>query len=218
MQGKLIVIEGLDGSGKATQAGLLAKRLADAGEKVRLVSFPNYDSPSSALVKMYLGGEFGSSPSEVNAYAASAFYAVDRFAGYHKDWGSFYAEGGTLVADRYATSNFIHQAIKLPQEEWMGFVQWLEDFEYAKMGLPKPGVVVYLDVEPQVSQKLLAQRYAGDEAKKDIHESDLEYLLKCREAALWCTEELGWHKIECSEDEKMRPVEEIAQDVFAYIK
>lgn len=217
MAGRLIVIEGLDGSGKATQAGLLTERLRQQGADVQPLSFPNYESPSSALVKMYLGGEFGGAPGDVNAYAASAFYAVDRFASYHTGWGARYAAGATLVADRYATSNFIHQGIKLPREQWAGFVRWLEDFEYAKMGLPPPSVVVYLDVEPQVSQRLLAERYAGDEAKKDIHESDIAYLLQCREAALWCTETLGWRKIQCSDDGRMRPVQDIARDVFEEI-
>ena len=135
-KGKLIVLEGLDGSGKGTQAKLLAKHLTETDHLVREITFPDYDSDSSALVKMYLAGQFGDKPDDVNAYAASSFYAVDRYAGYKSDWGKFYEEGGILIADRYTTSNAVHQCSKLPPEQWDAFLQWLFDYEYHLLGLP----------------------------------------------------------------------------------
>lgn len=210
--GKLIVIEGLDGSGKATQTALLAKTLANQDMAIREVSFPDYNSPSSALVKMYLAGEFGPSPSDVNAYAASSFYAVDRYASYAKDWGAFYNEGGLILADRYTTSNAVHQCCKLPENQRADFVNWLEDFEYQKLGIPKPDFVIYLDVEPQVSRALLYDRNGGRD-DEDIHEADLAYQQHCREAALWCARRLGWKQLACSSNGQMRPAAEIAKDI-----
>lgn len=218
MNGKLIVIEGLDGSGKATQAKLLHDALLEAGVRVRKVSFPNYESDSSALVKMYLNGDFGKNPGDVNAYAASSFYAVDRFASYKQDWGKFYHEGGVIVADRYTTSNAIHQCSKLPEAEWDGFLNWLFDFEYKLMDIPAPDAVVYLQVDPVVSQKLMTGRYHGDEAKKDIHESNLDYLNRSRLAAEYCAEKLQWKVVSCDEDGEMRTIEEIHRDVMAAIR
>ena len=214
MSGKLIVIEGLDGSGKATQAKLLAEELCRQGREVRQISFPNYASDSSALIKMYLGGAFGSKPDDVNAYAASSFFAVDRYAGYKSDWGAFYDRGGIVIADRYTTSNAVHQCSKLPREQWDGYLDWLFRFEYEQLGIPAPDVVIYLRVDPAVSQKLMTQRYHGDEGKKDIHESDLEYLNRSRLAAEYCANKLGWKTISCTEADEMRTVEEIHKDVL----
>ena len=217
MSGKLIVIEGLDGSGKATQSGLLFDAFEAQGKKVRRISFPNYASDSSALVKMYLAGEFGKDPGDVNAYAASTFYAADRFAGFKSDWGKFYAEGGVIIADRYTTSNAVHQCSKLPEDQWDGFLQWLFDFEYKLMGIPAPDAVVYLRVDPAVSQKLMTGRYNGDESKKDIHESNLDYLARSRKAAEYCARKLGWKVVSCDRDGQMRPIEEIHADVLASV-
>ena len=147
MNGKLIVIEGLDGSGKATQARALAEALQAQGKNVMQITFPDYASDSSALVRMYLGGQFGSHPDDVNAYAASAFYSVDRFASYKMKWGEFYREGGIVIADRYTTSNAVHQCSKLPPEQWQEFLDWLFDFEYNKIGIPAPDRVIYLEVD-----------------------------------------------------------------------
>lgn len=215
--GKLIVIEGLDGSGKGTQAALLVKNLEARGLAVRKVSFPDYASDSSALVKMYLSGQFGSDPSDVNAYAASTFYAVDRFASFKRDWGTFYGEGGIVVADRYTTSNAVHQCSKLPREQWDIYLRWLFDFEYRLMGIPTPDAVVYLSVDPTVSQSLMTGRYQGDESRKDIHEGNLGYLRRSREAAEYCTEKLGWKKIECCRDGSMRPIEDIQEEILGLI-
>lgn len=217
MNGKLIVIEGLDGSGKATQAQKLFEKLKDQGKQVIKVSFPDYNSNSSALVKMYLNGEFGSDPNQVNPYAASSFYAIDRFASYTKNWKNFYLDGGTVIADRYTTSNAIHQCAKLPKEQWKDFINWLFHYEYELLGIPKPYRTLYLRVDPEVSQKLMTKRYQGNEERKDIHESDLEYLRRSREAADYCAKELGWTLIECVQNGDMRSIEDISADIFNVI-
>ena len=216
-KGKLIVIEGLDGSGKGTQAAELAKNLAAGGVPVRKVSFPDYASDSSALVKMYLSGQFGKDPQDVNAYAASTFYAVDRFASFKRDWGGFYEGGGIVVADRYTTSNAVHQCSKLPQEQWDAFLAWLFDFEYHLLGIPSPDLVVYLSVDPAVSQRLMTGRYQGDESRKDIHEGNLAYLRRSRLVAEYCSSRLGWRQIECCRGGQMRTVEAIQADILALI-
>ncbi len=215
MSGKLIVIEGLDGSGKATQASALVRALARRGEQVRKVSFPDYGSDSSALVKMYLAGQFGSRPDDVNAYAASSFYAVDRYASFKKDWGDFYRAGGVVVADRYTTSNAIHQCSKLPREQWDAYLQWLFHYEYELLGIPAPDRVIYLRLDPAVSQRLMTGRYHGDESRKDIHEHDLDYLARSRAAAEYCAAALGWDTVDCAEGGVMRPVDDIANHVLA---
>ena len=217
MSGKLIVIEGLDGSGKATQAKLLAEELRRQSREVREISFPDYASDSSALIKMYLGGAFGSKPDDVNAYAASSFFAVDRYAGYKSDWGAFYQQGGVVIADRYTTSNAVHQCSKLPREQWDGYLDWLFRFEYEQLGIPTPDLVIYLRVDPAVSQKLMTRRYHGDEGKKDIHESDVEYLHRSRMAAEYCAEKLGWKTVPCSDGGAMRSVEEIHGDILSLL-
>ena len=213
--GKLIVLEGLDGSGKSTQLDLLFENLKKENKDCKWVSFPDYESDSSALVKMYLAGQFGTKPDDVNAYAASIFYTADRFASYKTNWGEFYNAGGTVVSGRYTTSNAIHQACKLPESEWEGFLSWLYDFEYNKIGIPKPDKVIFLDMPVEVSQKLLTKRYEGDENKKDIHESDTAYLENCRKAARFTAEYSDWSIISCAENGEARSIEDIAKDVLA---
>ncbi len=213
--GKLIVIEGLDGSGKSTQLELLPQNLCANGIESRSVSFPDYDSDSSALVKMYLGGRFGNRPGDVNAYAASLFYAVDRFASYKTNWGEYYNQNGVIVSGRYTTSNAVHQTSKMNEDEWKDFLDWLYDLEYNKVGIPKPDKVIFLDMPIEVSQKLLSGRYKGDEAKKDIHESDTAYLDKCRKAAMFTANYSGWTIIPCAKDGEPRTIEDIANDVLA---
>lgn len=215
--GKLIVVEGLDGSGKATQSELLAQYLLNRGVQVRKVSFPNYESNGSALVKMYLAGEFGTRSSDVNAYAASSFYAVDRYASYKKDWENDY-RSGIVIADRYTTSNAIHQCSKLPEDQWDEFLDWLFDYEYRLLGIPEPNIVMYLKVDLAVSQELLKVRYHSDMTRKDIHEKDRDYLLRCQKAADYCAEKLDWKVIECIEDGAMRPIEDIADDIQKLVK
>lgn len=208
-KGKLYVIEGLDGSGKATQSELLYRTFLEQEIPVRKVSFPNYESDSSALVRMYLRGDFGQDPSDVNAYAASSFYAADRYAGYKSDWGAFYEKGGVIIADRYTTSNAVHQCSKLPEEEWDGFLDWLFHYEYGLLGIPAPDAVIYLEVDPQISQKLMEGRYGGDEGKKDIHERNVAYLQDSARAAAYCARRLGWHTVQCSVGGRMRTVGDI---------
>ena len=217
MSGKLIVIEGLDGSGKATQAERLYETLRGRGIPVKKVSFPDYESPSSSLVKMYLSGEFGAHPDDVNAYAASSFYAVDRYASYKKGWKEFLDTGGIVIADRYTTSNAVHQCSKLPKENWDEYLNWLFEYEYKLLGVPEPTLTLYLHVDPEVSQRLMSGRYQGDEQKKDIHERDLEYLRQSQEAAGYCVDTLGWRVVECCRGGNMRSVEEIHEDIMAYI-
>ena len=214
---KLIVIEGLDGSGKATQAKRLTEALVEKGIPVREVSFPDYGSDSSALVRMYLSGQFGTDPQDVNAYAASSFFAVDRFASYKKDWHRDYARG-VVIADRYTTSNAVHQCSKLPKEQWEDFLNWLFDFEYKKLGIPAPDRVIYLNVDPAVSQALMTARYRGDENKKDIHERDIAYLRHSREAAAYCAEKFGWETVDCCRDGQMRSIEDIHKDVMKLLE
>ncbi len=207
--GILIAIEGLDGSGKGTQTKRICERLKAKQLPFKTVSFPNYDSPAASLVKMYLNGDFGTHPQDVNAYAASSFYAVDRYASYRTDWEKNYRSGDIIVCNRYTTSNLFHQMVKLPKEEWNAFSEWLSDFEYERLGLPKPDAVLYFDMDPDISQKLLAGRYHGDEQKKDIHERDLSYLRACRETALYAAEKFGWNVIRCFAENKPLSVEDI---------
>lgn len=211
--GKLIVIEGLDGSGKTTQTSLLSSWLGLCNVPCRTISFPDYDEPSAALVTMYLGGEFGDKPADVNAYAASSFYAVDRFASFHRHWRDSYKNGDVIIANRYTTSNIPYQMPKLPHEEWDVYLQWLEDYEYGKLALPRPDMVIYLDVPAEQAQKLISSRYQGDESRKDIHERTLAYQLECREAALYACERFGWKLISCVSDGEMRTVEEISNEI-----
>ena len=215
MKGKLIVIEGLDGSGKSTQIEYLKSKLN--GKNVHQIKLPDYDSESSALVKMYLRGDFGKDPGDVNAYAASAFYAVDRFANYKMKWKSFYDSGDIIISDRYTTSNAYHQATKIDKDERADFFKWLEDFEYGLIGVPKPDAVIYLDMPIEISQKMMSERYHGDETKKDIHESNLDYLYKCREAALDAADKMGWYVVKCNNGNEPRAVESIGDEIFNII-
>lgn len=216
--GKLIVIEGLDGSGKSTQLEKLCENLNKLGIDNKSVSFPDYEHPSSTLVKMYLSGEFGTNPSDVNAYAASTFYAVDRYASYKKYWGKYYNDGGVIIAGRYVTSNAVHQAAKLPREEWESYLSWLYDFEYNKVGIPKPDRVIFLDMPVEVSQKLMTGRYNGNEEKKDIHERDVEYLEHCRQSALFTAKFSGWDIISCADNGRARTIEDIAKEILNTVK
>ena len=213
MQGKLIVFEGTDGSGKSTQFRMLCERMEREGRPFRRLIFPQYQEPSSALLKMYLNGEFGSHPSDVNPYAASTFYAVDRYASWKKVWGDYYRGGGLVLSDRYTTSNAVHQCSKLPPEQWESFLGWLFDYEFHLLGLPAPDEVIYLQVDPAVSQKLMTQRYHGDESRKDVHEKDTEYLARSRCAAEYCAAHLGWAVVHCTSGDNMRSIEDIQAEV-----
>ena len=216
--GKLIVIEGTDGSGKSTQFGLLTARLEAEGVAFRRLVFPRYSEPSSALIRMYLGGEFGTDPKAVNSYAASAFYAVDRYASYKQDWGKWYEEGGVVVSDRYTTSNAVHQASKEPPEDREAFLKWLYDFEYRLLGLPKPDLTIYLDVTTDCTEKLMRHREQETNTKADIHEQDMQYLATCRQAGREAAAYSGWTVIQCVRDGIMRSVADIHEEIYAQIK
>lgn len=213
----LIVLEGLDGSGKSTQFERLSTYFSENDIKHKAISFPDYGNPSSALVKMYLNGEIGKTPADVNAYAASSFYAVDRYACYKQFWEHDYKEGSLVLAARYVTSNCIYQMTKLPKEQWEDFIGWLEDYEYDKLGLPRPDKVIFLDMPIEISQKLMSGRYGGDESKKDIHEANVEYLKKCREAALFTAEKQDWDIIPCSDGSEPYTKDKIFGDVLGLI-
>ena len=214
---KIIVIDGLDGSGKSTQLEITKKRLEESGNKVKVISFPDYESQSSALVKMYLAGEFSKNPDDINAYAASSFYAVDRYASYMTNWKKDYEDGTIILAARYVSSNALHQMSKLDSNEWDNYLDWLYDYEHNKLGIPKADAVIFLDMPVEVSQKLLSGRYKGDETKKDIHEADVEYLYKCRKSALYASKKLEWNVIECSCNNKTLSIEEISDKIIDLI-
>ena len=215
--GKLIVIEGTDGSGKSTQFKILTQRLEVEGRAFRQLEFPQYAEPSSALIKMYLGGEFGSRPSDVNAYAASAFYAVDRYASYKKVWGQWYENGGLVVTGRYTTSNAVHQASKEPEEQQAAFLKWLYEFEYDKLGLPAPDLTIYLDVPIDFTEKMMRTREAATNTHADIHEQDLDYLATCRRTGKAAAEFYNWTVIQCVKDGRMRSIEDIHEEIYRHV-
>lgn len=216
MSGRLIVFEGTDGSGKSTQFRALCRRLDNMGREYRKLVFPQYSEPSSALIRMYLGGEFGAHPADVNPYAASAFYAVDRYASLKKVWGTYYQQGGLILTDRYTTSNAVHQAVKCREEERAAFLKWLDDFEHDKMGLPRPDLVLYLDMPTDRAVELLRGREAATNTRADIHELDTAYLAACRECALQAAQALGWQKIAClNAGGELRSVQEIQEEIWS---
>lgn len=215
---KLIVLEGLDGSGKSTQTDLTVKYLKNEGIDFRKIKLPDYDSPSSTLVKMYLSGDFGKHADCVNAYAAGAFYAVDRYASFNLDWKKDYENGRLIIADRYATSNSIYQMEKLNTDEWDAYLEWSSDFEYNKLGIPRPDLVIFLDMPVAISQQLMTERYGGDENEKDVHENDVAFLESCRRAALYAAEKEGWKVVPCSDGGAPYSIEDIHKKITELIK
>lgn len=214
MEGKLIVIEGLDGSGKSTQINRLCEVMKQRGiADFKQIKLPDYENDSSVLVRMYLNGDFGKKPEDVNAYAASSFYAVDRFANFKSKWKNDYENGTIILADRYTTSNAYHQATKLDKSKWNEYFYWLEDFEYNKLGIPKPDVVIYLDMPIEISQKMMTSRYSGDESKKDIHEANTSYLSQCRIAAKAAADAMDWYVVDCSKNGEPRTIEDIGSEI-----
>ena len=216
MAGRLIVFEGTDGSGKSTQFQALCRRVTQSGRDYQKLVFPQYKEPSSALIRMYLAGEFGTHPQDVNPYAASAFYAVDRYASLKKVWGEYYEQGGLVLTDRYTTSNAVHQAVKCAPQEREAFLRWLDDFEHDKLGLPRADLVVYLDMPTEQAVRLLRSREASTHTKGDIHEVDTGYLALCRKTALRAADCLGWVKIPCVDGAgALRSTEDIHRDIWA---
>ncbi|HIS52105.1 MAG TPA: thymidylate kinase [Candidatus Onthomonas avicola] len=217
MPGKLIVLEGTDGSGKSTQFALLCRRLEREGRRFHRLVFPRYQEESSALIRLYLSGAFGAQPGDVNAYAASSFYAVDRYASYRQDWGRDYEHGGLILADRYTTSNAVHQGAKVPPQEREDFFRWLYEYEYGRLGLPRPDLVCYLDMPTELALSLLRSREERTHTQADIHERDGAYLAECRRCALSAANVLGWTVISCAAGGAPRGVEEIEQDIWSAV-
>lgn len=218
MQGRLIVLEGIDGSGKSTQFKLLTDRLTQEGVPFRRIVFPRYNESSSALLRSYLSGEFGSEPQDVSAYAASTFFFVDRFASYKTDWGNFYNNGGLIISDRYTTSNAIHQGAKLPENELCNYLDWLYDFEFRLMELPKPDIVLYMDIDLSTCLNQMKIRQERTGTAGDIHETNSDYLAACLSTGKTAAERLGWSKISCLENNSMRSVSDIHEDIYNMIK
>lgn len=215
--GKLIVMEGTDGSGKSTQFGLLTEALANMGQDFHRLRFPQYQEPSSALIRMYLDGDLGDSPDDVNAYAASTFYAVDRYASYVKVWGKLYEDGGLIVCDRYTTSNAVHQSGKVAEGERTEFLQWLSDLEYEKMGMPQPDLVLCLDMPIDLACQLMRGREQDTNTKADIHEQDVDYLKKCRQMALDAAKFYGWTVISCAQNGQIRNMQDIHDEIMTHV-
>lgn len=215
--GKLIVFEGIDGSGKSTQYKMLCDYLSSKGRDFMSLEFPQYHEPSSSLIKMYLSGEFGSSPGDVNAYAASSFYAVDRYASYKKFWGPYYQAGGLVVAGRYTTSNAVHQAAKLDSRERSAFFKWLYEYEFKLMGMPAPDKVLYFRIPVKNAADQIMKRRLETGAVGDIHENDLLYLQTCCETAEMAADYYDWTMIEASIDGRMRSPVDIHSDVLKLI-
>ena len=218
MSGKLIIFEGTDGSGKATQTALLCRELERRGIPYKKLDFPRYGEESSALVRLYLSGAFGSHPDDVNAYAAASFFAVDRYASYKQDWGGFYEAGGLIVADRYTTSNAVHQASKLPEGERQEYLDWLFGLEYGRLGLPEPDLVLYLDMPTEITERMMRGREQATGTHADIHEQDEAYLKSCRANAREVVRRCGWTVVRCSAGDAPRTVEDIHQEVWGIVK
>lgn len=218
MRGKLIVLEGTDGTGKTTQAQLMARRLEREGVSFREVDFPRYGSPFAAPVERYLQGDLGRRPGDVSAYAASTLYAVDRYASYKQDWEADYAGGALILANRYTTSNAVHQASKLPEEERQEYLDWLFDLEYRRLALPAPDLVIYLDLPAEVSAQMLRRRQEATHTKADIHEQDEAYLRACRESARGIAGRLGWRMVDCSREGAVRTPEDIHQELWELVR
>lgn len=221
-KGKLIIIEsGSDGSGKATQTEKLYNRLKSEGYRVKKVTFPNYESESSALVKMYLRGDFGKNAEDVDPYTASTFFAMDRYASYKTCWGEFYESGGIVISDRYTTSNMVHQGAKMASgKELEDYLDWLYNLEYSIYKIPEPDRVIFLDVDPDISQKLMQDRENKMDGgkEKDIHESDIDYLKKSYRNALRIADKYSWEKVNCVEDGKLMGIDKIAEIIYRKAK
>lgn len=216
--GIFIAIDGLDASGKQTQTEKLCDYLKEKGKAYRHLSFPTYDDKYSALVKLYLAGAFGKEPTDVNAYAASTFFAVDRYASFKADWKEDYEDGKIIISDRYTTANAVHQLSKLPREAWEDYLSWLWKFEFQLLGLPQPTTVIFLQVSPETSLKMAKKRADKNSKKVDIHEGSEEYIRKCFDAAQFAAERLGWNIIKCDTEKGFRTRKAIFNDIIKILQ
>lgn len=218
MQNKIIVLEGLDASGKGTQSRMLAEKLAKDGRTFHSFDFPRYKKESSSAVKLYLSGALGTRPEDTNAYAASAFYAVDRYISFKTEWREFYENGDIILLDRYTSANALHQMSKMDKSLWEDFAKWLYDFEFSKLGIPKPAATLFLDMHPDIAIELMNKRTESTGRVQDIHEKDHSHLYKSYEAAQFACELLGWKRIVCFENGRPRSVEDIFNDIYDSVK
>ena len=219
--GKLFVIDGTDASGKQTQLSKLKERLDKEGIEYKSVSFPNYDSESSSLVKIYLNGELSEDPKEISPYIASTFYAADRYITFKKEYEEYYKNGGIILADRYTTSNMVHQAGKIKDDkEREKFLNWLWDFEFNLYGLPVPTEVFFLNMPTEYAIKLMENRKnkITKEEKKDIHERSPEHLKDAYEEACKLSKKYNWKEIKCVKDGKIRRIEDIHEEIYQELK
>jgi len=205
----LIVIEGLDGCGKSTQLELMKKKFTNA----HFITFPYYNTYSGKIISSYLAGDFNEDDPEISAYSASLMYAVDRYTSYKTHWEPLYKSGKPVISARYVTSNAIYQMTKLDKAKWDGYLEWLFDLEYHKLGLPEPKKTIFLDMPIEISQKLLSERYGGDESKKDVHERNIIFMEHCREAALYVGKRCGWEIVNCSDNGQPRSIDEIQDEI-----
>lgn len=215
--GKLIVIDGLDGSGKETQVKLIFEKLKKYNKKVIRLDFPNYGEPYCEPVKMYLNGDFGENPKDVNAYAASTFFAVDRYASYMSRWKKYYNDDYIILCDRYASSNPIYQLSKLDEKDRINYLDWVYDFEYEKLKIPKPDLVIFIDMPPEFSFQLIEKRARETDHNVDIHEKNKEFLIQCYKSAIFCADYYKWEKINTIKDNKIMSREEISDTIFEKI-
>lgn len=218
MKGKLIVFEGTDGAGKTTQTRLMAQRLTREGAAFRVIDFPRYGNPFAEPAKLYLNGALGSRPGDVSACGASVLFAVDRYASYKEEWGVDYEAGKLILANRYTTSNAVHQASKLPEGERESFLTWLFDLEYRRLELPEPDLVFYLDLPIELTEQMMRRREAETGAHADIHEQDEAYLRRCRESAGEIARRLGWRRIDCSREGAVRTQEDIHSEAWELVR
>lgn len=219
--GKLFVIDGTDGSGKQTQFEKLEERLTKEGIEYKVVSFPNYNSVSSSLVKMYLSGEFGKDAQSISPYIASTFYAVDRYATFQCVYKDYYEKGGIILADRYTTANMVHQAGKIKdKKERKKFLDWLWNLEFELYGLPIPTKVFFLNMPVEKSLELIQNRenkFTHD-TKKDIHESDKNHLIDSYYAACDVAKDYHWYEVQCVRNNKIRTIEDIHEEIYQEIR
>ncbi|MDR2590060.1 MAG: deoxynucleoside kinase [Oscillospiraceae bacterium] len=212
--GRLIVFEGIDGSGKSTQFKLMCDRLNDEDIVYKRIFFPRYEEPSSALIRMYLAGDFGKDPDTVNAYAASSFFAVDRYASFVQDWRDYYKNDGLILTDRYTTSNALHQGAKMVSTERKKFFDWLYDYEFNLIELPKPDAVVFIDVDVELAAERLNTRQKKTGTSADIHENDMKYLASCVDSGRHAAKQFGWYIVDCSGQNAKRSENDIHSEIF----